>query len=101
LWVESRKRAKPRSTWLLKRELSQKGVADAIIVSLMGESSERGDDLSFAKDAIAKRIEKYRNLPRAEVYQKLGGFLARRGFSWDVSKAAIDALLKERYNDGE
>lgn len=98
MWVESRNRSKPRSKWLLSRELQQKGI-DKNIIELLLEAKGEDNDLTLAKEAIGKRIKKYRELPRTEIYQKVGGFLARRGFSWETSKRAIDDLLKEGYNN--
>lgn len=100
MWIDSRNRAKPRSKWLLTRELREKGISHEIIESIF-LYSEAKSDLSLAKEAIEKRIVKYRELPRQEIYQKVGGFLARRGFNWETSKRAIDDLLKEGYNSDE
>ncbi|MEN9407303.1 MAG: hypothetical protein RLZZ455_519 [Candidatus Parcubacteria bacterium] len=101
MWVESRTRGKPRSKWLLTRELTEKGIHNEIIETVFQGNQVVGSDLQMAKNAVGKRIERYRDLPRQEVYQKVGGFLARRGFNWDTSKQAIDDLLKERYNTDE
>lgn len=101
LWVESRNRTKPRSEWLLSRELEQKGVAKSVIKKLFENTRSKDNDLSFAKQALERRITKYKGLPRNEIYQKLGGFLARRGFDWETCKRAIDDLLKEGYNTRE
>ena len=100
MWVESRNRSKPRSKWLLSRELGQKGIARNIIEQLL-DGKGKDNDLALAKDAVGKRIMKYKDLPRTEIYQKVGGFLARRGFNWETSKRAIDELLKDRYNNNE
>lgn len=101
MWIEARSRGKPRSKWLLTRELREKGVSQEIIEKTLSLSSEVASDLSLAKDAIEKRILKFKDAPRQEVYQRVGGFLARRGFNWETSKRAIDDLLKEGYNREE
>ncbi|MDP3941236.1 MAG: regulatory protein RecX [bacterium] len=101
MWIEGRTRAKPRSKWLLTRELKEKGVSEEIIENIFLATTEMKSDLSLAKEAIGKRILKHREHPRTEIYQKIGGFLARRGFDWETSKRAIDDLLKERYNNSE
>lgn len=100
MWIESRNRSKPRSMWLLSRELQQKGVAKIIIDQVLETQGEQ-TDLALAKEAIERRIGKYKTLPRQEIYQKVGGFLARRGFNWETSKHAIDEVLKEGYNTEE
>lgn len=101
MWIDSRNRAKPRSKWLLTRELREKGVSQEIVETLLLTAGVVKSDLSLAREAIEKRIVKYRELPRQEIYQKVGGFLARRGFNWETSKRAIDDLLKEGYNSDE
>lgn len=101
LWVESRTRTKPRSKWLLQRELKEKGVSQSIIKAGLASMTEAKSDLILAKEAIERRIARVHNLPKNEIYQKVGGFLARRGFNWEISKRAIDDLLKEGYNSDE
>lgn len=101
LWIESRNRVKPRSEWLLKRELAAKGIARPIIDAIFQEISGENGDLERAKKVIERKVNKYLHLKRHEIYQKLGAFLARRGFDWDTSKSAIDDLLKDRYNTDE
>ena len=51
-------------------------------------------DLDTAKGLVSKKIERYRHLPKQELYQKLGGFLGRKGFDWETIKKAIEFELK-------
>ena len=51
-------------------------------------------DLEMAKKLAEKKMPKYKDLPKQEIYQKLGGFLARKGFNWDTIKKAIDDALE-------
>lgn len=91
-WIESRLRFRQRSINLIKRELLQKGVPDEIIETRITNQESRGD-LERAKKLIEKRIERFRSLPKSEIYQKLGSYLARRGFDWETIKQAIDELI--------
>lgn len=94
-WVRSRARFKPRGKRLLEMELKQKGIEKDLIEKVMSEvDPEIPDELEQAKNLIGKRIEKLKGAPRHELYNKVGAFLARRGYSWDVIKRAIDDSLK-------
>lgn len=91
-WVEQRNVFKPRALKLLKVELRQKGIADEIIEKITQ------DDLEFAKKLVLKKINKYKNLPKEEIYQKLGRFLGQKGFNWGIIKQSIDEVLETQYN---
>lgn len=98
-WVRSRAMFRPRGKRMLQIELQQKGIHKDLIQQILEEQIEDiPDELTQAKNLIAKRVEKLRGEPRYIVYQKVGAFLARRGYSWDVSKKAIDSLLTNKEN---
>ena len=93
-WVLSRARLKPKGKALLKIELRQKGIAEDLIGKVLDEVQEEiPDELEQAKSLIIKRMERMRGASREEIYAKIGGFLARRGFSWEIIKKAIDSSL--------
>ncbi|MBI2028241.1 MAG: regulatory protein RecX [Candidatus Levybacteria bacterium] len=93
-WIESRLRFKPRSFRLIKIELKQKGINSDLIDSLIHNSQSMiQSDLEQAKKLVEKRIERFKDLPKQEVYQKLGRFLASKGFDWDTIKKSIDEAL--------
>lgn len=96
-WIESRTRFKPRSLRLIKIELKQKGIEQDLVDSLIDDLRLMNNDLEQAKKLVEKRIERVRNLPKQEIYQKLGSYLARRGFDWDTIKQSIDELLFKEY----
>jgi len=43
----------------------------------------------MAKELIARRSYKWKNLPAREAYQKMSQYLAGKGFSWDVIEKVI------------
>lgn len=93
-WVISRARFRPRGKRMLQMELQQKGISKELIEQVLTEENEETpDELTQAKNLIARRIEKVRDLPRQEIYQKVGAFLARRGYSWEIIKKSIDETL--------
>jgi regulatory protein len=94
MWIENRNRFKPRSLRLIKFELKNKGIDNDLINSLINDSGfVVQSDLDSAKKLIEKKIEKFKNLPEQEIYQKLGRFLASKGFNWDTIKKSIDEVL--------
>ena len=96
-WVEQRTTFKPRSKYIIGVELRQKGISQELIDTYLTEDKETAiNDLEQAKKLAERKIKRYRHLERQELYQKLGGALARKGFSWDVIKRAIDLTLSEK-----
>lgn len=93
-WVLNRARLKPKGKVLLKIELRQKGIKDDLIQKVLSEVQEEiPDELEQAKSLILKKMERMQDATRDEIYSKVGGFLSRRGFSWEIVKKAIDAEL--------
>lgn len=93
-WIENRSRFRPRSMRLVKLELRQKGIANEIIEKIFQNSEVSiTSDLDQAKKLVEKRIERLKNLPKQEMYQKLGRYLASKGFDWDTIKKVIDEML--------
>ena len=101
-WVRARSTYRLKSKKIIKIELIKKGIDPEIIekalVSLQENESNEGADLNLAKKLVQLRINRYTTLPHQEIYQKLGGFLSRRGFDWDTIKQAIDSELSLEYN---
>jgi regulatory protein len=97
-WIEQRARNKPKSRMILRMELKQKGISQEIITAALSNEELEAvvDDLSQARKLVEKKIERYKDLPRNDIYKKLGGYLGRRGFSWEVIKRSIDEILANR-----
>ncbi len=99
-WIGSRLRFRPRSISLIKRELLQKGIdretIDAQIFNLNPSADGSiSNELENAKKLVEKKISRYKDLSRQELYQKLGSFLARRGFDFDTIKQVIDEVVSK------
>lgn len=98
-WVRSRTTYRLKSKWIIKMELQKKGIDQEIIEkTLNAKGNEEISDTQQVKKLLEKRLSRYKDLPRDKLYQKLGGFLARRGFGWDIIKKSIDDILKSGYN---
>ena len=91
-WKDNRESFSPRSRWLTKLELRQKGVASNII----DQVAEAVDDSDSAYRAA---LSKARSLPQFD-YQsfrrRLGGYLKRRGFSYGVISHTVERLWQDQ-----
>ena len=95
MWVKNRVESKPLGSALIRRELKQKGIAPDIIKDVLDESLKGYDEYEAARELVLKKISKS-NTRDDRLLQRLSGYLARRGFSYEV----IQKVLKsEYYND--
>lgn len=98
-WVEQRTIVKPMGKRLIKIELTRKGIDKELIDEVFeGIEDIVHNELEMARKLVQRKISKYKGLDRQKIYQRLGGFLSRRGFDYDTIKKSIDEALKEEYN---
>jgi len=109
-WVEQRLKFKPMASALIKRELLAKGVDKEVIEETMNEAKEtplrpstyaqgfagQADEEDLAMRAASKKLTSYKNLEPKEFKIKMGQFLARKGFSWEVVKKVVDSFREKR-----
>ncbi len=96
-WLEQRETFKPRGKRALQQELRQKGVDPQTIAEALGDL----DELAGARKAASARAERWNHLPRRDFQTKLGGFLQRRGFSYDVIRQVTEELWEEQDDERE
>jgi len=95
-WIESRTTHHLKSKKIIRLELFQKGIDKELIEKLLeGDAEMVVDDIEQARKLIEKKLPHLQGFPPEEVRQKLGGFLARKGFSWDTIKKSVDKSLDE------
>jgi len=87
-WVEQRRLFKPRGKRALEMELRVKGIKKEVISQVLSDS--KVDEEKVARELLDKKAYKWKNLPGREAQQKMGQFLARKGFGWE----AIEKVLK-------
>jgi regulatory protein len=90
-WIENRAAFRPRSRFALKMELKQKGVDEKTIE----EALAHVNDEEQAYEAAQKKARQLRNKEKQEFQRKLFGFLARRGFSYEVASPMVKRLWEE------
>ena len=90
-WVENRSEFRPRGRRLLSNELRQKGLDDEAIDTALSELDEE----ALATQAALKYQRKLHGLPKPEFRRKLAGFVARRGFGYDVIAPVLERVWQE------
>jgi regulatory protein len=94
-FVEQRTKIKPKANRIIKYELKQKGISRELIDQLF-EDKEESETADFAK-ALELTERKMRTIHdqsnKFKVKEKLGRYLASKGFDWDTIKDVIDQIL--------
>jgi regulatory protein len=75
-------------------ELRQKGVSDEVIEEIFDQTGGADEDLAY--QAACKQARKLKDLEWPDFRRKLGGFLARRGFTYDVIAPVVDRVWAEQ-----
>jgi len=95
-WRDNRQSFSPRSQWLTKLELRQKGVAADIIDQVV-------DTVDNADSAYRAALSKARSLSQSD-YQsfrrRLGEYLKRRGFGYGVINHTVERIWQEQGKSG-
>ena len=91
-WQENRDSFSPRSQWLTKLELRQKGVTDDIIAQVI----DAIDDEDSAYRAALSKAQRLSQVDYQSFRRRLGEYLKRRGFGYGVINHTIERLWSER-----
>ena len=90
-WKDNRESFRPRSQWLTRLELRQKGVSEEIIEQV---AAQVDDETSAYRAALSKA----RRLPTADYdgfRRRLGQYLKRRGFGYGLIKPTVERVWQE------
>ena len=100
-WVESREQFSPRGARALKNELRMKGVEREVVEEMIDDEKDEERSLRAGRKK-ALSLVRIPGMDFATFRARLGSFLQRRGFGYDVSTRTIRALWKELgEEDGE
>jgi len=86
-WVETRPDTDPKGRFLLMKELKKKGVEASIVEEVL--SGRDVDESALVKNLVGKKLMSFRGIPKVKAKRRVFGFLARRGFSYDVIEEAL------------
>jgi regulatory protein len=96
-WVEQREAFKPRSPMALRQELQQKGLDREVIDEVLAEL----DETAAARRAAEQQAGRWTHLDKESFYQKMGGFLQRRGFRYATVREVTDEIWQNLKPESE
>ncbi|GLV58164.1 regulatory protein RecX [Dictyobacter sp. S3.2.2.5] len=93
-WIESRERFRPKGAQAIKNELKMKGVKREVIDEVV--TGEQDEELALrAGRKKAQSLLRQPDMDYNAFRTKLGPFLQRRGFSYEVTKRVAQQLWEE------
>jgi regulatory protein len=91
-WIENRTVFRPRSQRLMALELRQKGVSDDVVQNALANTL---DDETLAYQSAIQYARRLKGLEWQEFRKKLGAFLMRRGFSFEIVGPLVRQVWQE------
>lgn len=89
-WIENRQEHRPRSVRMLKQELRQKGIDAETIGEAI--STVEIDEYTDALALASKKASTMAALDQPTRHRRISGFLARRGYGFDVIRRVLEAI---------
>jgi regulatory protein len=93
-WVEGRQRFSPRSAYALRQELRRKGLDDAAVAIAVSDLDAAASAYAAARPRALRLASLASGDPKL-FRRKIGDFLLRRGFDYDVVREVVGRLLSE------
>lgn len=90
-YVDQRDRTSPRSRRLLRAELRSKGVTGQVATGPLSQL----DEADAAYRAAGKRARSLAGAAHPEFQRRVGDFLLRRGFGYEVARETVNRLWGE------
>ena len=90
-WIGSRLDLRPKGIFLIRRELAEKGVAEAVIDAALDRAYP--EEIDVARPLAETRAARLAGEDWRTFRQKLGAYLQRRGFA----RATIERLVDETW----
>ena len=93
-YINDRINFNPRGSFLIKKELREKGVAENIVDQKMKELFPEEKEMGLAKEAAEKKMKTLnKDLDKNKIYQKVGSYLQAKGYaSWIIREVLKDTL---------
>ncbi|HZS77765.1 MAG TPA: RecX family transcriptional regulator [Ktedonobacteraceae bacterium] len=93
-WIENREQFSPRGARAIKSELRMKGVEREVVDELVDDEQDEERALRAGRKK-AFSLAQLPNMDYATFRNRLGSFLQRRGFGYEVTSRTVRALWKE------
>lgn len=75
----------------IKYDLLNKGVSEEIVNSVLDENLD--NEYNQALEVAKKQVQRYKKDDKYKKYRKLGGYLNRRGFTYDTINSVLNEVL--------
>jgi len=98
-WVDERLRIKPRSSYMLRMELQQRGIEKSIIEEAVSAVT-REEELAAARALVEKKLRRLSGQPNPDEERKLLSMLQRKGFSHSLVQQ-IRGEIRQRMDHSE
>ncbi len=89
-FVEQKAARRPRSVFLMQRQLVKHGVDKQMIEKYFEDHKINEEET--ARLAVSSRFARWKSLAKEKRFQKVASFLSRRGFNYDIIKKTIAKL---------
>lgn len=96
MWIEERKRLKPRGRHLLRQELSQRGIKDEMVDEALAEQLSSEEEKQIIIQLIQKKYEGQFFSTLFDMKKKIIPYLQRKGFPLNVILSALHEV-KDKY----
>ena len=96
-WRENRQAFSPRGRLRLRAELAQKGVSAEVMTQELQEVDEEAGALQAAR----KKLKTLERMDYEDFHRKLGAFLQRRGFGYELARRVVERLWQEAREENE
>jgi regulatory protein len=97
-WVESRARFRPKGAQALRHELRMKGVKREVVDEMISDEHDEEQALQAGRQK-AQVLMRQAGIDFMTFRARLGPFLQRRGFGYDVAKRTVQTLWDELGGD--
>ncbi len=95
-WVENRQANRPRGAGALRDELRRKGIDADITAEVLNDDSLTGDEAASAWGLARGALRKYAGSHDRNAFtRRMGSYLQRRGYTFDVIRPIVDQLWAE------
>jgi regulatory protein len=99
-WIENRNACRPRGKQALRSELYRKGIDRAVIDTALDDADLIGDEQARALTLAQGALSRYASIADYATFQRrLGGYLQRRGFGYDIIKPVLEQLWAAQSDD--
>ena len=92
-YINDRINFNPRGSFLVKKELREKGIAENIVDQKIKELFPEKKEMELAREAAKKKMGTLnKDLERNKVYQKVGSYLQAKGYASYIIREVLEDI---------